>query len=552
MTENKDKNEYEYDQMPIAEKLYERINNFLNGIERLIVDIEDSPGTNPDVQNILNDMKQFTSGHLKFFGWITLKEDSEGKPEHKDGENRIKNYKLEVDPVRGLTIVHILQSILDRVIRDYGIWLYVLQQRGMVYEPATVPDAEDKSLYEQFIIKIQRFFRNIVEKLAFDEWTKTRDISDHLVNHALSMAHSVFDFEHDSYGLTYFANRASVRSIPYFRGALVAVPYSAISMKRDLLKIAHEVGHYVYWNGLYQYKGEVSGRLISTLSRYEKLEQNIDYTLFRHWELEIFADIFGIFVAGPLMATDFTTYLQSRDERNFTTSDGIHPTPAIRPYIYYVALRQLFENDDDMMGLANQLECDWDAYLETRGIYQNSLVNVYGDIFITPSEFKEKLHKAFKDKMGIFKALNELVDSDKSENWMKKLLDKANTAQGTPEKLELSLPGRWEDLLAGMKDDNEKPQKEKLQDKFRIDPKQEPVTAHSVNTDKDVTKLRNKLGLNEDDIWYKWARKRFDFSSIDWNADPITIPIELWLKVLDADDWTSDGPHSPKVDDGPP
>ena len=57
------------------------------------------------------------------------------------------------------------------------------------------------------------------------------------------------------------------------------------------------------------------------------------------WQEEIFADIYGCLVAGPAIAKSFQDLLF--DNYTLTESDGVHPIPLIRPYIYAKVLETI-------------------------------------------------------------------------------------------------------------------------------------------------------------------------------------------------------------------
>jgi hypothetical protein len=134
--------------------------------------------------------------------------------------------------------------------------------------------------------------------------------------------------------ITYFQKSPSVRLIPYDEDAfaLIGIPYSCLNLPRDLLAIPHEVGHFVYWNGRLAADGPTF---------VEEVRRQLDDTIHetfplwaKRWTEEIFADVYGCLVAGPVMALDFQDLLALESAQGFVEDDGEHPTPAIRPYIY--------------------------------------------------------------------------------------------------------------------------------------------------------------------------------------------------------------------------
>lgn len=154
--------------------------------------------------------------------------------------------------------------------------------------------------------------------------------------------------------LTYFQKSASVRVIPYAPVVLVAVPYSCLRNQRDLLAIPHEIGHYVYWHGSFvkDNKPVFPSAVLP--------EVMPDWC--RAWFEEIFADVFGVLVAGPVMALDFQDLQLNFNIEDFVKDDGDHPAAILRPYIYLKALEQKEVYPD----WTARLRENWQHYLAKR------------------------------------------------------------------------------------------------------------------------------------------------------------------------------------------
>lgn len=128
--------------------------------------------------------------------------------------------------------------------------------------------------------------------------------------------------------LTYFNKSANIRLIPYAPLALVGVPYTITKTSMDFLAIPHEVGHYVY-----HHASGLAAQLHALIPLYPNW--------INHWLEELFADIFGALVAGPVIGYSFQHILQDNSQERFVADDGIHPPDPIRPYAYSQTLRQL-------------------------------------------------------------------------------------------------------------------------------------------------------------------------------------------------------------------
>lgn len=499
---------------------------------------------------IINRFNSFVTSHVKFF--------LEGFEED----------KLQVDTVRGLTQEYALLSILRRVSLDFNIWLSVFQQRsikrksdfavGLSKLSASRTQSNDNKNSSQSAdfdsviqsIKISHIFPTVdVEHLpefdpthimhflsefspvfAAQEWIETLKIADKLALHATQFAGRFYDLVRTDDAITYFSQKASSRSTPYLAIPLVAVPYTAISIRRDLLTIPHEIGHFIFWRAtIKEARGDGSKKeddiLISKVSR---ADSDPDYDdLWRRWGEEIFADVFGAVLAGMFITKSFEEFLKTQSYRAFMTSDGHHPTPALRPIIYYEAIRHFdphYIGDDhvDAESKKNPLSKPWKEYLQTRGINNNTLIHVYDDRYLTVSEFEMMLRTEFEaeKKQGIFKVLSKLGLSESHTTW-KNLIEKI------PE--DDAWLKSWDDYLPD---------------------------ADAISTRLQMKPGRNNSNNDTDTIWQKWAEARFDFivpgaesvNPQEDNNESVSIPTELWLQVLDADDWSTGGPHTPKSD----
>ena len=148
--------------------------------------------------------------------------------------------------------------------------------------------------------------------------------------------------------LTYFNKSANIRLIPYAPLASIGFPFTATQTSGDFLAIPHEVGHYVY-----HHAPGLAAQLHSLIPLYP------DWI--NHWLEEIFADVFGALVAGPVIGLSFQNILLDNTQEKFVTDDGEHPPDAIRPYGYTETLRQLGH-----LQAAPALETRWEKMLEQR------------------------------------------------------------------------------------------------------------------------------------------------------------------------------------------
>lgn len=148
--------------------------------------------------------------------------------------------------------------------------------------------------------------------------------------------------------ISYFNKSAYIRTIPYAPLALVAVPYTATAVPRDYLATPHEIGHHIYRH---------SPSLMADLRDRLPLQP----AWCSRWQEEIFADVYGCLVAGPVVGLDFQDILFDHSLANFMSDDGDHPVEAVRPFAYVKVLEKLgFPN------AAKALKQEWKRKLAAR------------------------------------------------------------------------------------------------------------------------------------------------------------------------------------------
>ncbi|MCB0047014.1 MAG: hypothetical protein KDD92_16440 [Caldilineaceae bacterium] len=128
----------------------------------------------------------------------------------------------------------------------------------------------------------------------------------------------------------------------------------------EIMAIPHEAGHYIYQHG------KRNGQGFPELSR--QFQGNPYY----HWCEEIFADVYGCVVAGPLAAISMQAMLMSIDRDRAWQDDEQHPTPVLRIYLFAEILRVLnelmpdryaFKDGADKIDVTDQLDRDWTEIL---------------------------------------------------------------------------------------------------------------------------------------------------------------------------------------------
>ena len=205
--------------------------------------------------------------------------------------------------------------------------------------------------------------------------------------------------------MTYFQKGASIRVIPYASVALVAIPFTAPSVSQDFLALPHEVGHYVYRHA----KGERGKSIPQTLgSKLMALaEPSVKWA--RRWKEEVFADVYGCLIGGPVTALSFrdlalrssrTPIIQVPGEYlygEFSEDDGVHPVPLVRPYVYVKTLAEV-----GLKELAAQLDKDWKErppVQETRDF--RSRYTSVGVDYVSVEEAREEVAKIVDEVLDL-------------------------------------------------------------------------------------------------------------------------------------------------------
>ncbi|MCB8982336.1 MAG: hypothetical protein H6659_00765 [Ardenticatenaceae bacterium] len=178
---------------------------------------------------------------------------------------------------------------------------------------------------------------------------KALDKADALAQNALALAINARLIK-AAVAVTYFNKATNVRVIPYAPVALVGLPFTSITASHDFLAIPHEVGHYVYRHapGL---AAALEVRLRPSMPVWAA-----------GWLEEIFADVYGALVAGPVIGLDFQDLLLDNPLASLTEDDGDHPADAVRPFIYTRLLQQL-----GYPHAASALQSRWQKALAERG-----------------------------------------------------------------------------------------------------------------------------------------------------------------------------------------
>lgn len=224
--------------------------------------------------------------------------------------------------------------------------------------------------------------------------TQTLIYADILANYALLPAQSLIQQSDDPVEVvTYFTeNNVSVRILPYYPDIiLVGLPYSAGFLAPDglsnlsefleekskkeldasarlpweFLSLPHEVGHYLFWNGVVKGAGSNGEEGIEEFLR-DRLEKNhnIANTQWQyHWLEEIFADTFKSILLGPIAVLGLQAMLSdAADQSQLFHDNGYHPISAIRPLIASYIVEKLYPKQySDVLSILDE---NWKKFLK--------------------------------------------------------------------------------------------------------------------------------------------------------------------------------------------
>jgi hypothetical protein len=222
-----------------------------------------------------------------------------------------------------------------------------------------IPSAEYPPEYVlQKILQQASFDLTVIERAI--EQRKNKELGDLLENYdqlalsALSIAFPKQD-QKETWLIdpvkpfVYFQRETSVRIIPYANALLIGVPYSAIHQPIDLLSIPHEIGHHVYETGRFSEMEPIDLYFEKYFADQPEWIQN--------WLEEIFADLYGFLVAGPIVGFSLQEILLDNFPGDLCQDDGDHPAGIVRPLIY----SRLFNSrqSDKAKATASKLDENW-------------------------------------------------------------------------------------------------------------------------------------------------------------------------------------------------
>jgi len=199
---------------------------------------------------------------------------------------------------------------------------------------------------------------------------------------------------------TFFSRETHIRHLPFSdQVILVGLSHGRISityneqMRSDaaengrkplpvfeLLAIPHEIGHYLYDHA--QIDLPAAENNARPKGHFVGLRTQFRGNPYSHWCEELFADLFGCVIAGPLAVLGMQALLAASDQAAMWQDDGEHPTAVVRPYILAEMLRILGEKEIELAQQTNgqnparyqfaqaahSLDANWSATLQRLGV----------------------------------------------------------------------------------------------------------------------------------------------------------------------------------------
>ncbi len=240
------------------------------------------------------------------------------------------------------------QQQIDFFLDGFGRNGKAYLEPSVLYPPDYVLSATlDQIIHDMNVIG--RAWEQRREDSTFQPMRITLENADLLANKALAPAIEKGILEYATV-VTYFQKDTNVRIIPYEAVSFIGLPITCHTTTRDLLAIPHEVGHYVYRNGRVRNGKHAGSRLYAALT--QRYSGQASWR--QAWMEEIFADVYGALIGGPVMALGFEDLLSAMPRDYFTYDDGEHPVAALRLGIYQTVFEKIGVSDKVQKALTVQ------------------------------------------------------------------------------------------------------------------------------------------------------------------------------------------------------
>ncbi|MEZ4589881.1 MAG: LysM domain-containing protein [Chloroflexota bacterium] len=249
-----------------------------------------------------------------------------------------------------------------------------------------------KACFQEFTVDFEILQRAIEQRRwssgGSNAQAQSLVVTDKLAAMALTPFQHLITDSSDVIPITYFSQTIHIRRLPYVDNfVLVGLTYDLSvdslpegSSPFELMAIPHEVGHFIYHHGKLKPDKKYSYESLASVREDEQFAEHP----YRHWFEEIFADLYGCMVAGPLTALGLLALLATGDKERLLLDDEEHPTPILRPFFLSEMLRILSEKSGswqagqktvDFANVAKSLDANWTTLLERWGFVTEGVAN---------------------------------------------------------------------------------------------------------------------------------------------------------------------------------
>ena len=314
---------------------------------------------------------------------------------------------------------------------------------NLIWDPEWTPE----SILQEMLIQIQYDVKVI--KSVFYE--RQEPNTEGRINAIETLANEAFRISAEKnlidpiLPIAFFQQDTTIRLVPYAPTFLLGLPYTAMSHDFDLLSIPHEVAHHVYNFGAQDDKSIKN--LVETRFINEK-------PWVKAWLEEIFADVYGVMVAGPIVALSAQVISEDNSPKKMHINDGEHPPRSIRPFIYTTILKSIHRPKT-----AAILKKRWEIFKEKNGVRSALEVEKSGWVFDEKSpnqlSFEDGCKELEKISEEMFKFMTETLgmkENPPKSRWGKeklsdnplkfKNLNELETSHRKPDP-----DGKWDDWI---------------------------------------------------------------------------------------------------------
>ncbi|NHZ71572.1 MAG: hypothetical protein GWP17_00585 [Aquificales bacterium] len=377
---------------------------------------------------------------------------------------------------------------------QFEFFLTGFDTNRLLLSPEHPPDSIYRATLDQVSYDITAVQQAVDQRQdGFPTMQKSLAIADALAQNALNLgidSHLV----KPAAIIAYFIKAPNIRVIPYAPVAVIGVPYTCFTTVQDYLATPHEIGHYIYHHGT-----SIASDLHNLLPAMPEWGAE--------WLEEIFADVYGCLVAGPVIGLDFEDLLSDNDLESFITSDGHHPVDAVRPYIYIEVLKK-----QGFVNAAEALIVRWQEILKARGNPQSFMPDDEN------GEVPMDLAKDFVEKTAVV-ILEYLKNRSVPTNrtWTQDLPN--------PDTNPDELYGAFASKLAKLT-------KTPL-NKLHVEPDEDKIFVVLPDG-----KKRNQRKIGNTQSWVDWAKKQSRAHAKE------SLPASVWTGIFNAGGWPVKGPES--------